>query len=45
MIKTTFFTAWSDDYVFIRGKYDGHYWMKEIPRNPSETLCEEIGGG
>lgn len=39
------FTAWSKDYIFVVGKYDGHYWIQEVPRNPSDKLAPQIGGG
>jgi len=40
-----YFTAWSEQYVFVRGIYDGGRWIVAVPRNPTDDVVEPIGGG
>lgn len=39
------FTAWSENWVYVCGLYDGNLWVKAVSRNPSDYLVEPIGGG
>jgi len=38
------FTAWSENWVYVCGEYDGNLWVEAISRNPSDYLIEPIGG-
>lgn len=39
------FTAWSKNWVYVCGVYDGSLWVKAVSRNPSDYLITPIGGG
>ena len=38
------FTAWSEDWVYFPGVYDGDEWVDRVPRNPCDIKTNHIGG-
>lgn len=39
------FIAWSENFVYLIGTYDGMEWIECVPRNPVICDVERIGGG
>ncbi len=39
------FTAWSKEYVYFPGCYDGAEWVESVPRNPCDIKTFHCGGG
>ena len=38
------FTAWSETRVYFPAVYDGQEWVSSAPRNPSDEVCDHVGG-
>ena len=39
------FTAWSNNFVYFPGMYDGDYWVESVPRNPCDLKTKPVGNG
>lgn len=40
------FYIYTEDWILLKGTYDGAEWVEAIPRNPNEEIVpESIGGG
>lgn len=39
------FTAWSKEWVYFPGGYDGGEWVACVPRNPCDFKTRHVGGG
>lgn len=39
------FTAWSHNFVYFPGRYDGDEWCASVPRAPNGVATGQVGSG